>query len=109
MMTLQNTSVSANDIALCNASPEEAQVFDLFDLLDGYYDDGGTWEVIDGDATIDGSLFDPLSVDLGFYSFSYTENNSACPTYVEVTVEVHDRCFVLNCSLDNVIISKAVT
>ena len=102
MMTLQNTSVSANDIAICNASPEEAVVLDLFDLLDGYYDDGGTWEVIDGDATIDGSLFDPLSVDIGFYSFSYTENDSACPTYVEVTVEVHDRCFVLNCSFDNV-------
>ncbi len=110
MLTLENTSVFATDIALCNVSPEEAQVFDLFDLLGGYYDDGGTWEVISGDAQIiDGHYFDPLSVDMGFYSFSYTENDSACPTYIEATIEVHDRCFVLNCSLDNVDISKAVT
>ena len=116
MLTLENTSVAANDISICNTSEVEAQVLDLFDLLSGYYDDSGTWDVISGDAEIiDGHYFDPLSIELIGENvgvdivFSYTENNSACPTYVEATVEVHNRCFVLTCGLDNVEISKAVT
>ncbi|WP_152975552.1 gliding motility-associated C-terminal domain-containing protein [Lacinutrix himadriensis] len=116
MLTLQNNSVSASDITLCNTDELEAQVYDLFDLLNGYYDDSGTWEVISGDATIiDGHYFDPLSITLTGENvgvdieFSYTENDSACPTYVEASIEVHNRCFVLNCGEDDVEISNAVT
>ncbi|MGB1308620.1 MAG: DUF7507 domain-containing protein [Oceanihabitans sp.] len=109
MLTLENTSVEAIDTALCNTSEVESQILDLFDQLSGYYDASGTWDVVSGNATLNGSMFDPLSVETGFYTFSYTENNSACPTYVEVTIEVHDRCFALNCGLDDVEISKAVT
>ncbi|RCU56494.1 gliding motility-associated C-terminal domain-containing protein, partial [Oceanihabitans sediminis] len=116
MLTLENNSVAGNDISLCVTDEFEAQVYNLFDLLSGYYDDSGTWELISGDAEIiDGHYFDPLSIELNGdnasseFTFSYTENNSACPTYVEATIEVHNRCFVLNCSEDNVEISVAVT
>ncbi|WP_370095723.1 gliding motility-associated C-terminal domain-containing protein, partial [Winogradskyella sp.] len=84
--------------------------FDLFDLLSGDFDMNGTWSVISGDATIDGSLFDPSTVTVGNYIFKYAITEGPCPTEVEVTVAVDDECIVLPCSDENnVVISKTVT
>jgi gliding motility-associated-like protein len=83
--------------------------FDLFDLLQGDFDMNGTWSVVSGDATLDGSLFDPGSVELGVYTFKYAITEGPCPTEVEVNVTIDDDCVVLACGLDNVVISKTVT
>ena len=70
----------------------------------------GTWTVVSGNATLNGSYFDPNSVDVGDYIFRYSITEGPCPTEVEVTVNVDDECLVLPCSsADNVVISKTVT
>jgi gliding motility-associated-like protein len=88
---------------------EDTEV-DLFDYLDDDTDMSGTWEVISGDATLDGSFFDPASVDeLGDYVFRYTSSEGDCFTQIELTITINDDCVVLDCGQDDVIISKAVT
>ncbi|MBG6132096.1 gliding motility-associated-like protein [Aquimarina sp. EL_43] len=115
-ITFENNSVTANDTTLCALDEIESQIFDLFDLLEGEYRTGGTWEVISGNASIvDDHFFDPLSIELfgedasEEIAFSYTENNLACPIYLETTIEVHNRCAVFSCGEDTIKISKVIT
>ncbi|WP_339614348.1 gliding motility-associated C-terminal domain-containing protein, partial [uncultured Winogradskyella sp.] len=98
--------IEANDAERCVLDIE----FDLFDLLSGNFDMDGTWSVVSGDATLDGSLFAPSTVEVGNYTFKYSITEGACPTEAEVTVVIDDECLVLPCSdANNVIISKTVT
>ena len=83
--------------------------FDLFDLLSGDFSMDGTWSVVSGDATIDGSLFDPSTVEVGIYTFIYSITDGPCPTEVEVNVTIDDDCVVLPCGAEDVVISKTVT
>ncbi|MBO3116302.1 gliding motility-associated C-terminal domain-containing protein, partial [Winogradskyella sp. DF17] len=83
--------------------------FDLFDLLSGDFDMDGTWTVVSGDASLDGSFFDPSTVEVGVYTFKYAITEGPCPTEVEVDVTIDDDCLVLACGKDNVVISKTVT
>ncbi|WP_426430274.1 gliding motility-associated C-terminal domain-containing protein [Winogradskyella sp. HB-48] len=83
--------------------------FDLFELLSGDFDMNGTWSVVSGNATIDGSLFDPSTVDVGMYTFMYSITDGPCPTEVEVNVTIDDDCVVLPCGAEDVVISKTVT
>ena len=100
-----SNAVNAFDSVRCTLDDE----FDLFDLLSGDFDMNGTWSVDSGDATIDGSLFDPSSVELGVYTFMYSITNGPCPKEVLVNVTIDDDCVVLACGEDNVVISKTVT
>ena len=98
--------IQTNDAERCVLDIE----FDLFDLLSGDFDMDGTWSVVSGNATIDGSLFDPSTVEVGNYTFKYSITEGACPTEAEVIVVIDDECLVLPCSDENnVIISKTVT
>ena len=98
--------INAFDSARCTLDPE----FDLFDLLTGDFDMNGTWSVVSGNATINGSLFDPSSVEVGIYTFMYSITDGPCPTEVQVDVTIDDDCVVLPCSSEeDVIISKTVT
>ncbi|APY07019.1 hypothetical protein BWZ20_01310 [Winogradskyella sp. J14-2] len=97
--------IDAFDASRCLLDAE----FDLFDLLSGDFSMDGTWSVVSGDATIDGSLFDPSSVDVGEYTFMYAITEGPCPTEVEVIVTVDDDCVVLPCGAEDVVISKTVT
>ncbi len=115
-LTLENRAVAANDVSLCIASDIESQIFDLFDLLDGEINFDGTWEVVSGNATvIDNQFFDPLSIELfgenasETITFSYTEDNSGCPIYVEAEIEIHNRCAVFACGDEDIKISKVIT
>ncbi|MBN4057962.1 gliding motility-associated C-terminal domain-containing protein [Olleya sp. AH-315-K02] len=84
--------------------------FNLFDLLSGDFETDGIWEVTSSNATIDGSLFNPYDLELGTYTFTYSDNNSECPGETEVSIALNDDCIVLACGdADEVIISKAVT
>ena len=109
------SQVEGTDTELCI---EDDFNFDLFDLLSGSYDTDGVWTVTLGDATLDGSLFNPSTLldsngdfteaDLGDYSFTYTVGG-ICPSETEVTITINDDCVVLPCGEDDLIISKAVT
>ncbi|GGG49895.1 HYR-like domain-containing protein [Bizionia arctica] len=81
---------------------------DLFDYYNGT-DTSGTWVVISGQTSLDGSYFDPSDVPLGNYEFSYTVASNGCLSTTEVTITVNDDCIVLPCGSDDVIISKAIT
>lgn len=83
--------------------------FDLFDLLSGDFSMDGTWSVVSGNANIDGSLFNPSTVDVGIYTFMYSITEGPCPTEIEVNVTIDDDCVVLACGEDDVVISKTVT
>ena len=102
-----DSGIIANDTELCVGDDFN---FDLFNLLSGDFDSGGTWEITSGNATIDGSLFNPYDLELGTYIFMYSDNNSVCPSETEVNITLNDDCVVLACGdADEVIISKAVT
>uniref|UniRef100_UPI002492B708 gliding motility-associated C-terminal domain-containing protein n=1 Tax=Winogradskyella flava TaxID=1884876 RepID=UPI002492B708 len=97
--------ITAFDASRCVLDTE----FDLFDLLSGDFDMNGTWSVISGNASVDGSLFDPSSVEVGIYTFMYAITDGPCPNEVEVNVTIDDDCVVLPCGAEDVVISKTVT
>ncbi|EPR73697.1 putative internalin [Winogradskyella psychrotolerans RS-3] len=101
---LTNT-MQATDANRCILDSE----FNLFDLLSGDFDTNGTWSVISGNATVNGSLFDPSSAEVGEYTFMYSIADAACPADIEVNVTLDDDCVVLACGEDDVVISKTVT
>ncbi|WP_425075577.1 gliding motility-associated C-terminal domain-containing protein [Psychroserpens sp. S379A] len=113
-VTVQS-QVDAVDTELCII---EDFNFDLFDLLSGNFDTDGVWTVTQGDAILDGSLFNPSSLldanddytdfDLGDYVFTYSVGG-ICPSQTDVTITINDDCVVLPCGEDDVIVSKAVT
>ena len=104
LFVTNQSDVVGNDGSLCiDDSP-----VDLFAYLSGDYSTDGTWTVTSGNATIDGSVFDPSTVELGAYEFTYTDE-SACATNAVVVIDVNDDCVVLPCGAEDVIISKAIT
>ncbi|MCA0131618.1 gliding motility-associated C-terminal domain-containing protein, partial [Winogradskyella alexanderae] len=97
--------INAFDSTRCILDAE----FDLFDLLSGDFDMNGTWSVVSGNASLNGSFFDPSSVEVGMYTFMYSITEGPCPKEVEVNLTIDDDCVVLACGKDNVVISKTVT
>ncbi|WP_082333836.1 gliding motility-associated C-terminal domain-containing protein [Mangrovimonas sp. TPBH4] len=100
--------IAGSNTTICT----EEGPLDLFGLLSGDVDESGTWEVVSGNTTLDGSWFDTTIVteeDLGDFIFTYTITEGDCPSVTEVTVTVHDDCVVLPCGEEDVVISKAVT
>src|SRR5690606_28429728 len=96
---LVETELCIDDIAI-----------DLFDLLSSSVNTDGTWTVTSGNATLNGSIFDPSSVTLGDYMFEYSETVAGqCPITYEVAMNVNDDCVVLPCTARDIIISKTVT
>ncbi len=99
------STVVGTDANLCILDSE----IDLFDLLIGDFETNGSWTVVSGEATLDGSIFDPSSAQVGEYTFSYEASSQACPITAEVTITLDDDCVVLACGEDDVVISKTVT
>ncbi|MDP5081792.1 MAG: gliding motility-associated C-terminal domain-containing protein, partial [Winogradskyella sp.] len=101
-----NNVITATDADRCILDT----AFDLFDLLSGDFDRDGSWNVVSGNATIDGSFFDPASVEeLGVYTFKYAITEGPCQAEVDVNVTINDDCIVLPCGEEDVVISKTVT
>ncbi|MBA6152592.1 HYR-like domain-containing protein [Gelidibacter maritimus] len=98
--------IVATGTELCNGDDLN---FNLFDLLSGSYDTNGTWSVVTGTASLDGSIFNPYGLELGTYTFMYATDDEYCPTETLVDITLNDDCVVLPCGADDVIISKAVT
>ena len=98
------STITSLDTELCIEDVE----FDLFDLLNSDIDTSGIWTVTSGIATLNGSVFDPSSVELGGYIFTYTLEGD-CPSETDVTIIVNDDCVVLPCGEEDVVISTTVT
>jgi gliding motility-associated-like protein/uncharacterized repeat protein (TIGR01451 family) len=109
------SEIDVDDENLCITEDFE---FDLFNLLNGDYDPDGVWTVTSGNASIDGSFFNPSSLlddndgytpdQIREYEFTYTYGGS-CPGDATVIVNINDDCVVLPCGQDDLVISKAVT
>lgn len=97
--------IEATDANRCILDSE----FDLFDLLSGDFDMTGSWSVVSGDASINDSLFDPSTAEVGVYTFKYSISDDLCSSEIEVNVTLDDDCVVLACGEDDVVISKTVT
>ncbi len=104
-VNIANPIVAINT-ELCNDDDFD---FDLFSLLTGTYDKDGTWSVVTGNVTLDGSTFNPYQLDLATYTFKYAVADEYCPTETLVNIVLNDDCIPLSCGAENVIISKAVT
>jgi gliding motility-associated-like protein len=100
-----NNTISSVDANRCILDSE----IDLFDLLSGDFNMNGTWTVVSGNAEINGSLFDPSSVDVGIYTFMYSVTEDSCPAESEVTITINDDCVVLGCGQEDIVIPKTVT
>ncbi|MBJ7882743.1 HYR-like domain-containing protein [Gelidibacter salicanalis] len=98
--------ITVTDTELCNGDDLN---FNLFDLLNGTFDTNGTWSVVTGNASLDGSIFNPYQLELGTYTFKYTLADDYCTSEAFVNIRLHDDCVVLPCGAEDVIISKAVT
>jgi gliding motility-associated-like protein len=90
IFVIYESNVVGGDIEVC----DDDEPFDLFDILSGDFTTDGQWEVIEGNATIDGSIFDPTTVEPGVYIIAYSVSDLDCPIYAEVQVTVID-CEVL--------------
>ncbi|MFD2552330.1 gliding motility-associated C-terminal domain-containing protein, partial [Bizionia sediminis] len=105
-VTNENNIVNINDDR-CT----EDGVVDLFDYYNGT-NTTGTWTIVSGNTSLDGSLFDPLNKELGDYIFTYTVMDNGCTTTTRVTINVNDDCVVLapdDCERENIKISTAIT
>jgi gliding motility-associated-like protein len=98
--------IVATGTELCNGDDLN---FDLFSLLSGSYDTNGTWSVVAGTASVNGSIFNPYGLELGTYTFMYSVADEYCPTETLVNITLNDDCVVLPCGAEDVVISKAVT
>ncbi len=100
-------SITAINTELCNDDDFD---FDLFSLLSGTGDaKDGTWSVVTGNATLDGSMFNPYQSDLTTYTFKYSIADEYCPTETLVNITLNDDCVPLSCGAEDVVISRAVT
>ncbi|WP_417370490.1 gliding motility-associated C-terminal domain-containing protein [Gelidibacter japonicus] len=98
--------IVATGTELCNGDDLN---FDLFSLLSGSYDTNGTWSVVAGTASVNGSIFNPYGLELGTYTFMYSVADEYCPSETLVNITLNDDCVVLPCGAEDVVISKAVT
>ncbi|MHB1195706.1 MAG: Ig-like domain-containing protein, partial [Lutibacter sp.] len=96
--------ITGGSIALCIEDTSS----NLTALLPSNFVSGGTWTDDMNSGGLTGNMFDPSTVNLGDYEFTYTEPGD-CGRIITVSVNVNDDCVVLACSTEDMLISKVVT
>ena len=92
-----NVSVEEPFDAIPFAICIEDDPIDLFTILDDSIPTTGEWLEVTNSGGLTGSIFNPINVTLGYYTFQYVvelEDNS-CPMIYEVYLNVNDDCVVL--------------
>jgi gliding motility-associated-like protein len=90
IFVIYESNVEGGEVELC----DDDDPIDLFELLTGDITADGIWEVTEGNASVDGSIFDPTTVEPGTYVITYTVSDIDCPINAEVIVTVIE-CEVL--------------
>ncbi|WP_298506399.1 Calx-beta domain-containing protein [uncultured Maribacter sp.] len=85
---------------------EDSEI-DLINYLPESFDTNGSFEVISGNATLNGSYFDPINFEVGEYIISYSSIDTSCKFYAEYTINVNADC--VPCGVKDIVVSKAVT
>jgi gliding motility-associated-like protein len=92
------------DIDICI----EDDPIDLLSYLPEGWDTNGTFTVLEGDVTLDGSIFDPRDHEVfEEYSIAYEALDTSCKFYADFTINTNKDC--LPCDPNNLIISKTIT
>ena len=107
VITVDNTPTVVNlQQQLCN--DDSTEPFDLMTLLGNDVPDDGTWTVVDGDISLNGSVVNPEGAEAGDYIVNYEVDSptGGCPTVYIFSLTV-DQCIVLECN--DPVISTAVT
>lgn len=87
-ITVLPTQISTDDkIAVCITET----YLDLYQKIEGEAGDG-IWESQSSSVSLNGSVIDPSTMEVGSYTFTYTEHAGMCTNQVVVEVEVEDVC-----------------
>ena len=102
-ITVLPTQINTDDnIAVCITET----YLDLYEKIEGEAGDG-IWEPQNGSVSLNGSIIDPSTMEVGKYAFTYTEQAGMCANQVVVEVEVEDGC--RTDSTSKVEVSKVLT
>ncbi|WP_419212343.1 Calx-beta domain-containing protein [Maribacter sp. X9] len=85
----------------------EQGAIDLRNYLPEDFDNIGTFMVMEGNAVLSGSMFDPINHLPGEYKIGYSSTKGTCKYYVDFTIVENTDC--VPCGRDEIEISKAVT
>ena len=86
----------------CN---DDSTPIDLLSLLPQNTPTNGTWTDTSNSNALQGSIFNPLGLALGTYTFEYKIPDAACPRSIVLTMEINDDCKVLACG--NIVVHNA--
>ena len=85
----------------------EDAAIDLTDYLPESFDTNGRFESMSGTVFLNGSVFDPLNLEVGEYQISYSSDEGECKYYVDFTIRVNADC--VPCGRNEIKASTAVT
>ena len=85
----------------------EEVAIDLLNYLPEGFDANGEFMILEGEVTLNGSIFDPLNHQPGEYKIAYSSVGGDCKYYVDFTIVVNTDC--VPCGRDQIEISKAIT
>ena len=85
----------------------EEIAIDLLNYLPEGFDANGEFMILEGEVTLNGSMFDPLDHQPGEYKITYSSVGGECKYYVDFTIIVNTDC--VPCGRDQIEISKAIT
>ncbi|MEP5614855.1 MAG: Calx-beta domain-containing protein, partial [Flavobacteriaceae bacterium] len=110
-----NTASFDQVIFVMQPQPEEVEInicveddaINLVNYLPESFDTNGVFELIDGNVSMEGSIFDPTNLEVGEYLISYSSTAGTCKYYVDFTIIVNSDC--VPCGRDEIIVSNAVT
>ncbi|WP_394975007.1 Calx-beta domain-containing protein, partial [uncultured Croceitalea sp.] len=85
----------------------EDEAIDLLNYLPESFDANGTFEVLEGNVVLNGSMFNPIDHLPGEYKIAYSSIEGDCKYYVDFTIVVNTDC--VPCGRGEIEISEAVT
>ena len=85
----------------------EDDAIDLVEYLPESFDTSGTFTIVQGEVTMEGSMFNPADLAVGEYLIAYTSTEGTCKYYVDFTINVNSDC--VPCGRNQIKVSKTVT
>ncbi|MEM1340594.1 MAG: Calx-beta domain-containing protein, partial [Bacteroidota bacterium] len=110
-----NTATFEQLIFVMQYQPEEITIticvedaaIDLRNYLPEPFDTEGTFEIQQGNAVLEATIFDPADLEVGEYLISYSAQNDTCSYFAEFYINVNSDC--VPCGRDEIEVSSAVT
>ncbi|MGD1945144.1 MAG: Calx-beta domain-containing protein, partial [Croceivirga sp.] len=85
----------------------EDEPIDLITFLPGGFDTNGTFEVLEGNLTLNGSIFDPSGIEIGAYKIAYSSIEGDCKYFVDFNITTNSEC--VPCNRSEIEVNDAIT